>query len=151
MTLDLDAIKARVAAATPGPWEWVCEAHCGVEHRSQEIPACRNAQYDWFALRSNDAPVLEHWATYADDSGLSVGPADATFIARARADIPALIAEVEALRGALAKILSCTATSASPTYGTPGSAMYDASRSLLKTAQFSDAAALIGFPLDPPA
>ena len=101
MTLDLDAIKARVAAATPGPWEWVCEAHCGVEHRSQEIPACRNAQYDWFALRSNDAPVLEHWATYADDSGLSVGPADATFIARARSDIPALIAEVERLRGVL--------------------------------------------------
>ncbi len=71
MTLDLDPIKARADAATEGPW--------GVE----------------------DARV------FGDDgrtqvctlSGTRAWLPDAAFIAHARADVPALMDEVERLRG----------------------------------------------------
>ena len=75
--LDLDAIKARADAATEGPW--------GVEGRAHPGPD-------------------EHLVIYPVEQGGTlafVQPSwdDAEFIAHARTDIPALIAEVERLRG----------------------------------------------------
>lgn len=68
--LDLGPIKARCEATIPGPW--------------------KHAQHP---------PTDDHWveALRVSVTGM-VGAADAEFIARARQDVPALIAEVEALR-----------------------------------------------------
>ena len=82
---DLEAIKARAAAATEGPWEWD-DPTIG-QHWSRPKP----------------------WATVVDDEvncggycyGGSSSPiksdADGRFIAHAREDIPALVAEIERL------------------------------------------------------
>lgn len=70
---ELQAIKARAAAATPGPW----------------------------SVNNTDPDVV------LDSDGRFVGradeDADAEFIAHARTDVPALIAEVERLRELCAK------------------------------------------------
>lgn len=69
MTRDqLDAIRARVKAATPGPW------------RASRWP-------------SNNPGITEAWGL----SGM-VTFADATFCGHAREDVPALLAEVERLK-----------------------------------------------------
>ena len=85
-SLDLEAIKARSEAATEGPWEW--DNPTVGQHWSRPEP----------------------WATVVDDEvncggycyGGSSSPiksdADGQFIAHAREDIPALVAEVERLR-----------------------------------------------------
>ncbi len=71
MTLDLDAIKARAEVATPGPWEW-----------------------DYETLFSEESdPVLRFYHERQAYAG-----ADLIFIAHSRADVDALIAEVERLR-----------------------------------------------------
>ena len=84
--LDLEVIKARAAAATEGPWEW--DDPTISQHWSRPEP----------------------WATVVDDEvncggycyGGSSSPiksdADGRFIAHAREDIPALVAEVERLQ-----------------------------------------------------
>lgn len=72
MTLDLEAIKTRAGAATPGPWH----------------------------------PDPDECCVYADEETSGTGDAlaeriltvaDASFIAAARSDVPALVAEVERL------------------------------------------------------
>lgn len=69
--LDLDAIEARAAAATPGPWATSSEWSVRTGARDDELVAC--VQYK--------------------DHGR-----DAEFIAAARSDVPALVAELRALR-----------------------------------------------------
>lgn len=71
--LDLDAIKARMEAASPGPW-----------HHGER---CVWEVYDVVVSDGDDG------------TGGAIHPGDAEFIAHAREDIPALIAEVERLRG----------------------------------------------------
>lgn len=90
--LDLDAIEARVNAATEGPWvlteDWAYIAHGpdSVIHGyyDGECPACGDE--------------------FTDDASVALSAEDATFIAHARADVPALIAEVRRLRGANAEL-----------------------------------------------
>ena len=89
-SLDLEAIKARAAAATEGPWEW--DNPTIGQHWSRPEP----------------------WATVVDDEvncggycyGGSSSPiksdADGQFIAHAREDVPALVAEVERLQAKVA-------------------------------------------------
>jgi hypothetical protein len=83
--LDLDAIKRRTEAATPGPW--------------QELAT------DW---NDNGFMVSGYVARLRDDgrvddiTGDGLPLADAEFIAHARTDIPALVAEIESLRAKLA-------------------------------------------------
>lgn len=76
--IDLDAIEARANAATDGPW-W----HYGDGFR--EIHGPQNDEEDGWA------PQV---AVAGDDGTLP----DAEFIAHARTDIPALVAEVRRLR-----------------------------------------------------
>lgn len=73
--LDLDAIEARANAATEGPW---------------------TAYPDGFVWTKQ--PIL------GDPVSGSVELADAQFIAAARQDVPALVAEVRRLRAALGQI-----------------------------------------------
>jgi len=75
--LDLDAIRARAEAATDGPWERYGDG-------SHEVYCAAN-----FEDTAYEPPDV----TYGSDR-----PADAEFIAHARTDVPALIAEVERLR-----------------------------------------------------
>lgn len=70
--LDIDLIEARANAATPGPWS---EAWDGEIHAANE---------DW---------ELVMLVPEGDDR-----PADCAFVANAREDVPALIAEVRQLR-----------------------------------------------------
>ncbi|MGE7843942.1 hypothetical protein ACQKNX_24550 [Lysinibacillus sp. NPDC093712] len=83
----LNAIKERLAKATPGPWGF----DKGDNLREDRRPA-----------------VVEHfdyehgeWFIHGDIADIS----DATFIAHARQDIPALVAEIERLRAELTDII----------------------------------------------
>lgn len=67
----LQAIEARAEAATPGPW--------------RAAPSARSG---------DEVVVAEGYITVAYLSGRPVGERDARFIAAARADVPALVAEV---------------------------------------------------------
>lgn len=85
---DLEAIEARCAAASPGPWTSFVE---GRDHMSGD---------DFIRVgESDDEPDM-----YVSRAGAgSVRPASAAdldFIAAARQDVPALIAEVRRLRAA---------------------------------------------------
>lgn len=77
MPLDLAAIKARLAAATPGPWR-------------QQLCACGSDCDDHASVKAGGSLVV----TCAPD-------ADADLIAHAPQDLAALIAEVERLRAVL--------------------------------------------------
>jgi hypothetical protein len=72
---DLDAIRARLAAATPGPWHW---AH----HGTWEVEAPPNQ-------------------LVADCGTVGRAKADAALIAHAPADLAALLAEVDDLQSAV--------------------------------------------------
>lgn len=74
--LDLDAIEARANAATPGPWHWEAEDDCRT-------------------LVAADLPNVEP-LLFFDDGWAQ--PCDREFVAHAREDVPALVAEVRLLR-----------------------------------------------------
>lgn len=91
--LDLEAIKARCAAATPGEWRWMCVSLPGIGRGPFDVA--------WLLHdgRTNDdgyaagAVVLRHQAA----TWVPVR-SDRDFLAHARTDVPALVAEVERLR-----------------------------------------------------
>lgn len=83
--LDLDAIETRANAATDGPWctdSW--EIYQGTEYE----------------------PGMSLWIgeTCRGTGSLEQDRADAEFVAAARTDVPALVAEVRRLRAALEQI-----------------------------------------------
>ncbi|MCW2529343.1 MAG: hypothetical protein JWM76_4203, partial [Pseudonocardiales bacterium] len=83
--LDLDAIRARVDAATEGPWRRAGWCAVESEHECSNTHTCRG-----IAVTNGMGPApYEQWR----DQEL----ADAEFIAHARTDVPALLAEVERL------------------------------------------------------
>lgn len=79
--IDLDAIEARASAASPGPWQ-------------------RGNRIGGPATELDDAQVYGPEMTIYDEGGH--GWEDAEFIAHARTDVPALVAEVRRLRKWLA-------------------------------------------------
>ena len=81
---ELDAIRGRAAKATPGPWEPV----------SGMIFPCEG---DGPVVCSTDCEILVFGPRGAEAKAFE----DQEFIAAARTDIPALLAEVERLRKAL--------------------------------------------------
>lgn len=86
-TIDLQAIRERVAAATPGPWAaWPVKG-------DSTGTAC-----DGVTAKSEFEKKPSRWGGHIiqTDSGV-YGPcmADATFIAAARTDVPALLALVD--------------------------------------------------------
>jgi hypothetical protein len=80
--LDLDAIEARVEAATEGPWFKVNDTDVcwSANGTHPEVAVC---------LRTEDVGVVQSHEANAD------------FIAHARTDIPALVAELRAAREAI--------------------------------------------------
>lgn len=84
--LDLDAIKARVEAATPGPWK--ADGGEVSQHWSRPEP--------WQEVVSTEVSCMSY--CYGGTARGVERDADAEFIAHARTDVPALVAEVERLR-----------------------------------------------------
>lgn len=76
--LDLDAIKAREEAATEGPW--------------YQGRASRQYETDCDVFSGPDMETAHDIATYCWSAE------DATFITKARTDVPLLVAEIERLR-----------------------------------------------------
>lgn len=89
--LDLDAIKARCAAATPGPWEW--DEYSESDNETVVASGLKTPDVipdgDWDA-----GAVLRPTAPHVP-SEVVMKRRDAEFIAHARTDVPALVAEVE--------------------------------------------------------
>jgi hypothetical protein len=79
--LDVEAIALRAAAATPGPWH---QPH-------GDFGCARQGDFGWVT----PGPGPEY------DSDTEQGMADAEFVAHARTDVPALLAEVARLTGEL--------------------------------------------------
>lgn len=113
MTLDLTPIKARVAATTPGPWQvWD-----GPEYVGGGADLCIGAGEKWLVNMDHRScltlqQLVDEGPSHAppDDCPIcSLGEADITgeqranaeFIANARVDVVALVAEVERLRSRL--------------------------------------------------
>lgn len=96
--LDLDAIEARAAAATEGPWEWREDSHDRLilaGPLKSPSPDDESA-YPWMAVLS--------WAGLKEPKRpltAKLSPADKAFIAAARTDVPALVAEVRRLRATI--------------------------------------------------
>ena len=91
MSSQLDAIKARAAAATDGPWvqgRFIDSHH--TSRKSDEWKSNADEQ-ERLSVRVGD-PMGEHVARITDGDH-----SDAVFIAHARQDIPALLAAVEAV------------------------------------------------------
>lgn len=93
MTLDLAAIKARAEAATPGPWK--------VPIANVFVVVAPNAPHH------NPPEGLcppYPWRVVVEPSLNDPSAEDAEFIAHAREDVPALVAEVERLREEVAEL-----------------------------------------------
>jgi len=80
--LDLDAIRARVDATTPGPWH---PRDVGYVFAASTTPRSDESGYD-------GTPIVDTFMWPEQ------GSANQLFISAAREDVPALLAEVEALR-----------------------------------------------------
>lgn len=84
---ELQAIENRATAATPGPWQAT-----GLPYNGTDEPCILTAQGLYIAQTVYD--MQSQTEEHAVD-------ADTMFIASARTDIPALIAEVRRLQGLL--------------------------------------------------
>jgi hypothetical protein len=100
--LDLDAIRKRCEAATPGPWEtWSVSGGevkvlCGVEERTSCSRSYRDGGHEICSTDSMDYD--QDGISVDEDEALAKATADAEFIASARQDVPTLLDEVERLR-----------------------------------------------------
>jgi hypothetical protein len=94
-TIDLDAIRQREQAATEGPW-----IHTGRNHIS--TPDIHVDEANW------GGEGLNGYRLVCDGDEGAWRAADAEFIAHAREDIPALLAEIDRLRSQVAEITSLT-------------------------------------------
>jgi hypothetical protein len=85
--LDLDAIEARAEAATEGPWQY------------DGMPLREDAEYGHIVTGGGTpGSMREHQICWVGETLNLRAPEDAEFIAHARADVPALLAEVRRLR-----------------------------------------------------
>ncbi len=80
---DLDEIRARCEAATPGPWKYMVEGR-------------DNTSGDSFIMRGTKGD--RHSDLYLNANGKPGTDADCDFVAGARQDIPRLLDEIERLR-----------------------------------------------------
>jgi hypothetical protein len=107
MSLDLAAIRRRATAATKGPWS------VGIAwedpHDAHWLPI-NSPSTDEDDPHQPDRVALIKYRTGGFQFPHADAKADAAFIANARADVPALIAEVERLRALLARNVDRDAT-----------------------------------------
>ena len=101
---ELDAIEARAKAATPGPWRVKEHAldltDAGLAH-SMPPTSNREVRTSWVHGQAKDTfPITPVWVSpfYSPSAHVRMSAHDATFVATARTDVPALVAEVRRLR-----------------------------------------------------
>ena len=104
--MDLQAIEARLAAATPGPWKAQDFVAAPTEDAGSAVVKQGNGGLVAYALRSG---AVEH--EWYDKPQCD---ADAEFIAHAPADMRALLDEVERLRGQVEAVRAATANHPDP-------------------------------------
>ncbi len=108
MNLNLDHIRRRVDAATPGPWRLQidhCDCNDGIcSHGSFPfaiaLPSHTTSNADTPCDRTDSLDSYRHSAS--DISALTMETAE--FIAHARQDVPALLAEVDRLQAELDRL-----------------------------------------------
>ena len=101
--MDLQAIEARLAAATPGPWKAQDFVAAPTEDAGSAVVKQGNGGLVAYALRSG---AVEH--EWYDKPQCD---ADAEFLAHAPEDIRALLDEVKAVRDAVARhpdVMECS-------------------------------------------
>ena len=98
--LDLDAIEARVRAATPGPWERRIGPREGysIKEKAKYMRGCAidNGEPLQVLIADSDRPGIDYLVPALTGDG-PLAEANAEFIAHAREDVPALVAEVRRL------------------------------------------------------
>lgn len=117
MDQQLSEIEARVSAAAPGPWWWdhcyECYPLCAIDEDDcgPELVSCQGRHYALVNEESQkqrrviDYRLVLLTAQEEDLEGRNIADLpNHQFIANARTDVPALIAEVRRLRAALAEI-----------------------------------------------
>lgn len=99
--IDIDAIKSREQAATPGPWEYIA----GEDEQLNAYPPDEATGF------VREMPVIAVGVETREETGadedfhfIEISEDDAEFITNARQDIPALLAEVERLQGLVAAL-----------------------------------------------
>ena len=106
MTLDLAAVRDREAAATPGPWYASRRLPEPAQPGGPHLLIC-DAGWDFDDPEyGHSAPVIaaKPATGWPDTDDHRAANADAEFIAHAREDVPALLAEVDRLRALLADV-----------------------------------------------
>lgn len=93
------AIRARVEAATPGPWRDLPGWDDATDTENNDRIVTSDYTDD-----NRDQRAVVVGELWYDGPHVLVAPVDATFIAAARTDVPALLADRAALVGALKKI-----------------------------------------------
>lgn len=99
---ELATIKARAEAATPGPWK--LDDYIGLESYTvclDYVPENQNRTTGYGAGSEGTAICVLDDEMYFEYSSDTERLANAEFIAHAREDVPALVAEVERLQEAL--------------------------------------------------
>lgn len=84
---DLQAIRARSEAATPGPWEWRVCGNDSVYIRAETLDGVIELEDDYSGYPECGEHLIMEMLGH-----------DADFIAHARTDIPAMLAEVGRLQ-----------------------------------------------------
>ena len=124
--IDKEAIKARLEAATPGPWKVVDEELCIVIAPGKKCPACKEGEPllkvflmvngDTYHYHPGESHRIEQdgvpdpgliAGNYDYEDGGIVEHCDTVFIAHAPTDIADLLEEVERLESELAKFKPC--------------------------------------------
>jgi hypothetical protein len=90
---ELEAIRARADAATAGPWAAMDNSVYTGRQWRDIVAGVRGIVYPSGFTRHSGGETETHY-------GVAISDENADFIAHARTDIPALLAEVERLRGA---------------------------------------------------
>lgn len=102
--LDLRAIEARAAAATPGPWGFYDGSNYADIAADMEVTSPGSYNYREKVARLEDEDYWDDPAHEDDDEEQASEQmaANAAFIAHAREDVPAMAAEIRRLRTELA-------------------------------------------------
>ena len=99
--IDLDRIEALANAATPGPWTTAPDPGCG------EVCDCGEtcSREDHALIARSAAPTVGLAVVLAEERD----EANAAFIAAAREDVPALVAELRAARAEIERLRTAAA------------------------------------------
>jgi hypothetical protein len=107
---ELAAMRARVEAATPGPWRSTWDEIKSPPERYDDDEVAVESAATALSGDGNELKRMVVGTTYYDGVNLAIRRPDAAFIAAARTDIPRLLDEVERLRALVTQLDSAVFT-----------------------------------------